>query len=457
MYIETKQAMALRKHGAPLLRSLAVKDPSDFAPHTLEWSEINKRQALMLTTARSFLDRIQTDTPEATTIELEAAQEAIMELWEAADREKDMRSQLGTRAPRSTGDHPRRPGYGEDVDDRGGRDEGGGDDSRAVALKPEQRMADHVALKRGRADVSGLSAGAYLRSLVLGAKTDLEKRALSEGNDSAGGYTVPELISLSMIDRMRANMVVMKAGARTVPLTSDTTHFARVLTDPVPAWRAEAGAVAESGPTFDRVTFSPKSIAVLVKVSRELLEDSVNIEDALMNVLTSAMALEVDRVAMFGTGDAPEPRGIVNTANVNAVALNGQLVGYAPLISARTAILGANSPGVTAYVMNPREEGSLAGRLDGQGQPLRVPPKIEAIPFLQTSAVPKNGGVGANESSIIGGYFPHLLIGMRSELRIEILRERYADNMQYGFLAHLRADVQLEHPESFTKITGIAP
>jgi hypothetical protein len=40
-------------------------------------------------------------------------------------------------------------------------------------------------------------------------------------------------------------------------------------------------------------------------------------------------------------------------------------------------------------------------------------------------------------------------------LRIEFLRERYADNLQFGFLAYLRADVAVKHAASFCSIVGI--
>ena len=42
-------------------------------------------------------------------------------------------------------------------------------------------------------------------------------------------------------------------------------------------------------------------------------------------------------------------------------------------------------------------------------------------------------------------------------MRIEVLRERYADNLQYGFLAYLRADVAVTHAASFGKLIGIIP
>jgi HK97 family phage major capsid protein len=57
---------------------------------------------------------------------------------------------------------------------------------------------------------------------------------------------------------------------------------------------------------------------------------------------------------------------------------------------------------------------------------------------------------------VLGG-FDQLLLGVRSSLRVEILRERYAEFVQYGFLGHLRMDVALEHPEAFAQITAVTP
>jgi len=51
----------------------------------------------------------------------------------------------------------------------------------------------------------------------------------------------------------------------------------------------------------------------------------------------------------------------------------------------------------------------------------------------------------------------HLVIGVRSQFQLEVLRERYSDNFQFGFLGHVRADVQVWHPESFAMVVGITP
>ena len=51
---------------------------------------------------------------------------------------------------------------------------------------------------RGVEEYGDLSLGHYLRSMALGGQTDQERRALAEGTDSAGGYTVPTVLSASL-------------------------------------------------------------------------------------------------------------------------------------------------------------------------------------------------------------------------------------------------------------------
>ena len=38
---------------------------------------------------------------------------------------------------------------------------------------------------------------------------------------------------------------------------------------------------------------------------------------------------------------------------------------------------------------------------------------------------------------------------------LEVLRERFADNLQYGFLAWMRADIAIAHSESFQQVVSI--
>lgn len=397
-----------------------------------EIAELRAAQARIAERSRERAKLITKTTDAARGLELEAEHDADMAEYDRLQDQIDV--ELRDR---------RRPNP----------DEGHVQQGPAYFLRARQTFVDYV-IRGGSETIDGLTEGAYLRSMVLGAKTEAEKRALAEGSDSTGGYTVPDVLSARLIDRMRAKAVVFKAGAVTVPLTSDRNVIARVASDPAPAWRLENAAIAESEPTFDAAQLVPRSLAVMVKISRELLEDSLNLETALPNIMAEAMAVELDRVALLGTGVAPQPLGIANFTGLTASGFAGGALSYGALLKARTALRSANTD-MAAVVMHPRDEGALSELVDTTGQPLNIPPGLANVQWHATTAMPINGGAGTNEGTVIAGDFSKLMIGIRSSLRIEVSRELFAANHQLAFVAHLRADVAAERNAHFTKLTGV--
>ncbi|MBL8465907.1 MAG: phage major capsid protein [Thauera sp.] len=304
--------------------------------------------------------------------------------------------------------------------------------------------------------------GEFVASMVRGSANPDIRASLTEGTDSAGGYTVPDHLMAEVIDAMRSKTVVIQAGALTVPLDTEKTTIARLESDPVAGWRFELGNVANGDPTFGAVTFQARSLACLVKISRELLEDSANIDSALVNAFAGAMAGELDRVALFGTGIAPEPRGVFNTGNVLSVSMGqngGAISGYGKLLDALYELENANANPPSAMVMSPRTSRAFNGLTDNTGQPLNAPEPVRAVPRFSSTIVPVNQGHGTatNASSIICGDFSRLLIGIRTVLRIDVLKETFASTMEYGFLAHLRADIAVATPKAFVVVKGVIP
>ena len=328
----------------------------------------------------------------------------------------------------------------------------------AHVLRPDERVAS-VVQDHGVAEVG---FGHLIRAMVLGAQNEAEERALSEGTDSAGGFTVPVHTVASFIDRLRARSTAIRAGARTVVLDTDKTKIARLTGDPTASWKLENALASDSDPSFDSVTFDAQSLVSVVKVSRELMEDSVNINDALTNAFAQVLSGELDRVALLGSGTAPEPRGIANTSGVGSISMGvngGAITSYDSLLDALQTLQNANALDPTAAIMAPRTATAIAKLKDTTNQPLRRPEALVNLPFLQTTRIPINEtqGTATNASRIIVGNYAELMIGMRTSLRIEILKERYAEYLQYGFLAYLRADVQLVHPASFCQVVGVIP
>ena len=326
-----------------------------------------------------------------------------------------------------------------------------------TVLNSSDKLADNH-LDDGRH--GGISFGDIVRGMATGRASPDVRNSLSEGTDSQGGYTVPAILLPQLIDRMRAQQTVVRAGARTVMLDSMKTTIARLDTDPTAAWRNENATVANSDAVFSAVVLQPRSLAVIVQLSMELLEDSINLNEAMQRAFSGSFAVELDRVALFGSGTAPEPRGISNTSGIGSVSMGANglaLSNFDPFIDAWQALADANSPEPTAAIMAPRTSAKIAKLKDTQNQPMRKPPLIESLPMYSTTSTPitQTQGTSNVASTIIVGDYTQLLFGIRTDLRIQLLRELFMATGQFAFLAHLRADIAIEHPAAFCKIVGV--
>jgi HK97 family phage major capsid protein len=324
-----------------------------------------------------------------------------------------------------------------------------------------QSVAAYARQEMGSSEDGEITLGGVCRAMAIGGGSPAVRNALSIGTDSAGGYTVPVLLSATLIDALRARCTVFTAGAQTLVLDGGkSTTLAAISGDPTAAWKSEGAAVATSDMTFSPVTLTPKTLAVIVTASRELVDDSINLDQALTISIAAAFAQELDRVALLGSGTAPQPKGIVNVAGIGSYSMgtNGAAIAnYDPFVQALAILRGANAQDPTAVIINPRTDLEINLLKDSQNRPLGRPKAIENLPFLVTSKLPINETQGSSSTAChaIMGNFEELLIGMRAALRIEFLREMYAGNLQYGFLAYLRADVAVKHAASFCSIVGI--
>jgi HK97 family phage major capsid protein len=341
-------------------------------------------------------------------------------------------------------------------------DDGGRLDPGALVLRSNQRLSDW-AIERGLFDHrqgEQLRFGHWLRGAATGDWTgaEPERRAMAENTLAAGGAMVPTPLAAQIIDRARAIAATLRAGAVTVPMTSQTLRIARVAGDPSAAWHSESAVIAESDMTFESVELKAKTLPSLVRASRELVEDGHDVQGVLEHAFASQLALTLDRAALYGSGVDPEPRGTKLTTGVTQTSLgaNGGPVTYDALIDASAALWSANET-PTAAIHSPRTEQQLAKLKDTTGQYLAPPKALDSLPRYATNQVPTNLTVGTSTttSDSFVGDFSQLLIGVRTGLAIEVLRERYADRFELGFLAHLRADVAVARPGAFVVVTGI--
>lgn len=314
-----------------------------------------------------------------------------------------------------------------------------------------------------------LSLGKYLRGALTGrwdgAEDELRvSNALSGASSAAGGILIPEILSGEVVDLARAQTRVIQAGARVVPMANRKVTIPKWVTDPVPEWRGENSPFAEDDGGMGSLEMSAKGLGVVTKVSLELLEDT-NIEGELEAAFARSFAQVLDLAALYadGTNDAegnPRPTGVKSYpgVNVQAAATNGVAPTWATLVDSVGRVRDANED-PNAQIMADRTARTLAMLTGGDGQYVAPPSYLDGITRYVTGQVPTNLTTGTstgNTSDVFTGDWSKLLIGVRSELRIIVLNQRYLpDSGQIGFLCHWRGDMAVTRPAAFDVVTGV--
>ena len=334
-------------------------------------------------------------------------------------------------------------------------------------LARNQSVREHMG-RSGSSEYQNLNLGKFIKGAITGnwRNAELEQRAMSEGVLGAGGYMVPTPLAAELIDLSRNLSVLLEAGARTVLFDSQSLKIARVITDPVAAWKAENAAITKSDMAVDSVVLTAHTLTALVPVSLQLLEDAPNASTAITDALAAGSALELDRAGLLGSGAGSEPTGIFNAVGVQSISMgtNGAaLTNFSQLSQAVQKVWEANST-PTAAIYAPRTAGVLDRLADTTGQPMVPPPSFQTLKRLVSNQVPVTqvqGTSGAVASCAFLGDFSKLIVGMRTNLTIQISSEAgdasgsAFSNLQYWIRAHLRADIALTRPNQFVKVIGI--
>jgi HK97 family phage major capsid protein len=295
------------------------------------------------------------------------------------------------------------------------------------------------------------------------------------GESGSGTYLVPTPFSTQIIDKVRNQSVLLRAGARTVPMDAQTLNMARVASDMSAQWHTELAAITASDMTFERVTFTAQTLAALAVLSVEIAEDSV-VEGIISDAIAKVLALELDRASLRGSGVLPEIKGIRNQTGVGVDAntlfgANGSTIsGSAPTgavawdwaSKAISTLWGLNET-PTAMIYSARTAGLLDLLRASTGEVLVPPPSVAALQRFFSNQIPNNLTQGTNNdaSECYFGDFSQALIGMRTELMLEISRQANVGatsmftNMGVGIRAYLRADLQLARPAAFRVVCGI--
>ena len=334
----------------------------------------------------------------------------------------------------------------------------------AYGLTREQRMADHLKATTGLS-AEGLSVGRVVRALVTGKweGAEAERRAMGSVTGTAGGFFVPEPVAANVIDLARNAAVMVQAGALTIPMTSNNLRVVRVLADPTAHWRGEGQAITESDASFGALNLTAHSLAALVRVNAELMDDAPMFAATLDNSLAQALALKMDYAALYGTG-AGMPLGIRNCDGVAEETMGTD--GAAPadyddfLDLAKAIELANGSP--STLIWSPRTKNTLAKIVTGitsDKTKLAPPADFLALRRLVSNqvSVTETQGSNSDASTAFMGGFENTAFALRQTITIEasqVADTAFAKN-QVLVRAIMRGDFAIFRPSQLGRLIGI--
>jgi len=309
------------------------------------------------------------------------------------------------------------------------------------------------------------SVGKIIRAKILGDFSDLndvETKAAGEGIGALGGWLVPTAVSAKVIDMARNLATVIQAGAYTLPMPTPEMRLVKITGDPTAYWVAEHGEITESDWTLEPINLKSMTCGVLVRSSLELLEDAKNAGTALESAMAKALALEMDRVALLGTG-TDEPRGLDNADDVNLISMgaNGAAVtDYDEFSEAVEDVADANGK-ANAVIMAPRTFFQLDRLKEGTtNAPLPAPQSYVDLNKFYTNqiGITDTQGSASDGSKVFVGDFKNILYGVRKTLEIEFTRQ--GGTLTFAkcealIRCRMRLDVAILREDHFTKIYGL--
>ena len=272
----------------------------------------------------------------------------------------------------------------------------------SVAFAPEVRVS---VPERRESDAD------IVRKLVAGdiRSYNFERRDLNTVDDSA---VVPQ----SFYDIIQESLVTVGPMLDGSIVTLLNTASGEDIKVPVEATRPAATAIAEGttitelDPTFSNITLKSQKVAVLTKISRELMQDSgIDIMGYLGRTLGTSVGIRVNNLLTVGTGTTV-PNGIVTAAGsgvVGGTALGGAFTAD-DLIDLAHSVDGAYVRLGGAFMMRRASIGAVRKLKDTAGNYLFAPAAtvgspdtLLGFPIVENPDVP---AIATGAKSVLFGY-----------------------------------------------------
>jgi HK97 family phage major capsid protein len=242
---------------------------------------------------------------------------------------------------------------------------------------------------------------------------DVMRRDLNVGTATAGGNLVEtQLDSANFIDLLRNASALDQAGATVLTGLSGNVNIPRQSGAATAYWVAESGSPTESQQTIDQVALTPKTCGAFTDFSRKLMiQSSIDVENMVRTDLARVLALEIDRVGLYGSGSSNQPLGLKDTTGVLSEDFAANTPTFAEVVALESDVSGANALlGSPVYVMNAAMAGSLktATKDSGSGQFILQGGEVNGYRAVISNQVASNDLWFGNFSDLIIAYFSGL-------------------------------------------------
>ena len=273
------------------------------------------------------------------------------------------------------------------------------------------------------------------------------------GEDEHGGYLVPDEYQRTLIEalqeqnifRQLAHVISTSSGDRKIPVA---------VSKGTAAWIDENAAYPESDDSFGQISISAYKLATMIKVSDELLHDSVfDVPSYIAREFARRIGAAEEEAFFVGDG-VGKPTGILSAtggAEIGVTAASATAITFDEVMDLYYSLRSPYRKSAV-FIMNDSTVKALRKLKNGNGdyiwQPsvtAGTPDTILNRPVYTSSFVPT---LAAGAKPILFGDLHYYWIADREGRRFQRLNELYAPNGQVGFLSSERVDGKLILPEA---------
>jgi HK97 family phage major capsid protein len=272
--------------------------------------------------------------------------------------------------------------------------------------------------------------------------------ALQVGADSEGGYLVPDTYEYQLLEALGDYNIVRPVahifrtgpGDRKIPI---------VASKGTASWVDEEGLIPESDDSFGLLSLSAYKMGTMIKVSEELLVDSVfDLSSYFIREFSRRLGEKEEQAFLTGTGIG-RPMGIFHATQggeVGKTTASASTITIDELIDLYYSLKQAYR-GRAMWMMNESTVKLIRKLKDGNGNYIWSPGIKEGeVDMLMGKRVLTSVNideVAAGASTIAFGDYSNYWVADRQGIIFRRLNELYATTGQVGFLATKRCDGRL--------------